>query len=70
MPSNEAGVVPIAHPFLENPLSKVFTEAIAGADQTIVPTVGLRKSPQDSSGDQPAIRQHGQHSLSNKKSLF
>lgn len=70
MPSNEAGVVSVAHPFLEDSLSKVFTEAIAGADQTVVPTVGLRKSTQDSPGDQPAIRQHGQHSLEKKKSLF
>lgn len=69
MPSNEAGVVSVAHPFLKDPLSKVFTEAIAGADQTVVPTVGLRKSTQDSPGDQPAIRQHGQHSLEQKKVL-
>lgn len=70
MPSNEAGVVAVAHPFLEDPLSEVFTEAIAGADQAVVPAVGLRKSPQDSPGDQPAIRQYGQHSLSEEKSLF
>lgn len=70
MPSNEAGVVSVAHPFLEDSFSKVFTEAIAGADQIVVPTVGLRKSTQDSPGDQPAIRQHGQHSLQKKKSLF
>lgn len=59
VPRDEAGVVPVAHPFLEDPLAKVFPEAIAGADQTVVPAVSLRESAQDSPGYQSAIRQHG-----------
>lgn len=59
MPRNKAGVVAVAHPFLEDPLTKVFAEAIAGADQTVVPTVRLRESAQDSPGYQSAIRQYG-----------
>lgn len=56
---NEAGVVSVANPFLQDPLTRVFTEAITGADQTVVPTVRLRESTQDSPGYQPAIRQYG-----------
>lgn len=59
VPRDEAGVVAVAHPFLEDPLAKVFAEAIAGADQTVVPTVRLRESAQDSPGNQSAIRQYG-----------
>lgn len=59
VPRDEAGVVAVAHPFLEDPLAKVFAEAIAGADQTVVPTVRLRESAQDSPGYQSAIRKYG-----------
>lgn len=59
VPRDEAGVVAVAHSFLQDPLAKVFAEAIAGADQTVVPTVRLRESAQDSPGYQSAIRQYG-----------
>ena len=56
---NEAGVVSVAHAFLQDALTKVFAEAITGADQAVVPTVRLRESAQDSPGYQSAIRQYG-----------
>lgn len=59
VPRNEAGVVSVAHPFLQDPLSEVFAEAAAGGDQAVVPTVRLRESAQDSPGYQSAIRQYG-----------
>lgn len=59
VPRNEAGIVSVAHPFLQDPLAKVFPEAITGANQTVVPTVCLRESAQDSPGYQSAIRQYG-----------
>lgn len=54
----EAGVITVAHPFLQDPFTKVFTKAITGGDQAVVPTVCLRESAQDSPGYQSAIRQY------------
>lgn len=59
MPRYEAGIISVAHSFLQDPLAKVFAEAIAGADQAVVPTVRLRESAQDSPGYESAIRQYG-----------
>lgn len=68
MAGDEAGVVSVAHALLQDPLSEVFAEAVAGADQTVVPAVGLGESAQDSPGDQAAVGQHGQHPPGKKDS--
>lgn len=55
VPGNEAGIIAVAHAFLQDPLPKVLPEAAAGRDQAVVSAVRLRKSAQDSPGNDPAI---------------
>lgn len=61
VPGDEARVVPIAHPFLQDALTEVLAEAAAGCHQAVVAAVCLRESADDSSGYQSTVRQHGQH---------
>lgn len=63
MPGNETRVVPIAHPFLKDAFAEILTEAAARCHQAVVAAVCLRKSADDSSGNQSTVRQHGQHHL-------
>lgn len=51
VPGDEARIVPIAHPFLQDASPEVFAEAAARCHQTVVATVRLRKSADDSSGN-------------------
>lgn len=55
VPGYEAGIIPVTHPFLQDPLAKVLSEAAARRDQAIVSAVCLRESAQDSPGNNPAI---------------
>lgn len=59
----EARVVPIAHPFLQDAFTEILAEAAARCHQAVVAAVCLRKSADDSSGNQSTVRQHGQHHL-------
>lgn len=63
MPGDEARVVPIAHPFLQDTFAEILAEAAARCHQAVVAAVCLRKSADDSSGNQSTVRQHGQHHL-------
>ena len=56
VPRYEAGVVPVAHPFLQDPLTEVLSEPITRGDQTVISTVGLRESSKDRPGHQSPIR--------------
>lgn len=60
---NETRVVPIAHPFLQDPSAEILSKTAARCHQTVVTAVCLRKSADDSSGNQSTVRQHGQHHL-------
>lgn len=61
VPGDEARVVPIAHPFLQDAFTEIFAEAAARRHQAVVAAVCLRESTDDSSGNQSTVRQHGQH---------
>lgn len=61
VPGDEARVVPVARPFLQDAFAEIFAEAAARSHQAVVATVSLRESANDSSGNQSAVRQHGQH---------
>lgn len=60
---NETRVVPIAHPFLQYASAEILSKTAARCHQTVVAAVCLRKSADDSSGNQSTVRQHGQHHL-------
>lgn len=55
VPGNEAGIIPVTHSFLQDPLAKVFPKAAARRDQAVVSAVCLRESSQNSPGNDPAI---------------
>lgn len=61
VPRHEAGVIPVAHPFLEDALAEIFAEATAGCHQAVVTGVRLREAAQDCPGHQPAVREHREH---------
>lgn len=61
VPGHEAGVIPVAHAFLEDALAEVLAEAAAGGHQAVIAGVGLREPAQDRPGHQPAIGQHREH---------
>lgn len=63
VPGDEARVVPIAHPFLQDTFTEILPEAAARCHQAVVAAVCLRESADDSSGNQSTVRQHGQHHL-------
>lgn len=63
VPGYETRVVPIAHPFLEDTSAEVLAEAAARRHQAVVAAVCLRKSAENSSGNQSTVRQHRQHHL-------
>lgn len=63
VPGDEARVVPIAHPFLQDTFAEILAEAAGRRHQAVVAAVCLRKSADDSSGNQSTVRQHGQHHL-------
>lgn len=60
---DEARVVPITHPLLQDAFAEILPEAAARRHQAVVAAVCLRKSADDSSGNQSTVRQHGQHHL-------
>lgn len=63
VPGYETRVVPIAHPFLEDASAEILAEAAARRHQAVVAAVCLRKSADNSSGNQSSVRQHRQHHL-------
>lgn len=63
VPGDEARVVPIAHPLLQDAFAEILAEAAARCHQAVVAAVCLRKSADDSSGNQSTVREHGQHHL-------
>ncbi len=60
---DEARVIPIAHPFLQDTFAEILAEAAARCHQAVVAAVCLRESADDSSGNQSTVGQHGQHHL-------
>lgn len=63
VPGHEAGVVPVAHAFLEDALAEIFAKATAGCHQAVVTGVRLREAAQDCPGHQPAIGEHREHGV-------
>lgn len=63
MPGDEARVVPVTHALFQHPSADILAEAAARRHQAVVSAVRLRKSADDSSGNQSTVRQHGQHHL-------
>lgn len=63
VPGHKAGVIPVAHAFLEDPLAEIFAKATAGRHQAVVTGVGLREAAQHCPGHQPAIGQHREHGV-------
>lgn len=63
VPGYETRVVPVAHPFLEDTSAEILAEAAARRHQAVVAAVCLRKSADNSSGNQSTVRQHRQHHL-------
>lgn len=63
VPGDEARVVSITHPFLQDASTEVFAEAAARCHQAVVAAVCLRKPADDSSGNKSTVRQDGQHHL-------
>lgn len=63
VPGYETRVVPIAHPFLQDASAEILAEAAARRHQAVVAAVCLRKSADNSSGNQSTVRQHRQHPL-------
>lgn len=57
----EAGVVSIAHAFLEDALAKILPEPEAGRDKTVIAAIGLGETADDSPGDQSTVRDYGKH---------
>lgn len=55
VPGYETRVVPVAHPFLEDTSAEVFAEAAARRHQAVVAAVCLRKSAENSSGNQSTV---------------
>lgn len=53
---DEARVVPVAHPFLQYTFTEILPEAAARCHQAVVSAVCLRKSADDSSGNQSTVR--------------
>lgn len=63
VPGHEAGVIPVAHAFLEDALAEIFAKATAGCHQAVVTGVRLREAAQDCPGHQPAIGEHREHGV-------
>ena len=51
MSSNEAGVVSVTHPFLQDALAKILSKTTACCYQAVIAAVCLRKSANNSSGN-------------------
>lgn len=55
VPGYETRVVPVAHPFLEDTSAEILAEAAARRHQAVVAAVCLRKSADNSSGNQSTV---------------